>query len=159
MPTLLPSGITAPPVDFWAACWILLCTCGLCQAPYPASPVQLVLLTPPKTSNHSCSVFPLLLPPLSVLRSWKGSRVLGRHWAPPARWHGGMGGLAVHRWRGKVGRGFFKMRNVLKAKGTVSSCPMPSSVHTFGKFYVGLKLSLALSVVSSGTGVCRVVSG
>lgn len=50
------------------------------------------------------------------------------------------------------------MGNVLKAKGTASSYPVPSSVHTFGKFYVGLKLSLALSVVSSGTGVCRAAS-
>lgn len=50
------------------------------------------------------------------------------------------------------------MGNVLKAKGTVSSCPVPGSVRTFRKFYVGLKLSLALSVVSSGTGGCRAVS-
>lgn len=50
------------------------------------------------------------------------------------------------------------MGNVLKAKGTVSSCPVPGSVRTFKKFYVGLKLSLALSVVSSGTGGCRAVS-
>lgn len=66
----------------------------------PASPVQLVLLNPPETSNQSCSVFPLLLPPLSVLRSWEGSGVLGRRRAPPAHWHGGMGGSAAHRWRG-----------------------------------------------------------
>lgn len=40
----------------------------------------------------------------------------------------------------------------------MSSCPVPGSVRTFGKFYVGLKLSLALSVVSSGTGGCRAAS-
>uniref|UniRef100_A0A8C0ZK70 non-specific serine/threonine protein kinase n=1 Tax=Cyanistes caeruleus TaxID=156563 RepID=A0A8C0ZK70_CYACU len=52
------------------------------------------ILAEKKTGGgRNCSVFPLLLPPLSVLRSRKGSGVLGRHRAPPAHWHGGMGGI------------------------------------------------------------------
>lgn len=75
---------------------------------------------------------------------------------PLARWHGG---AWLHTdGVGRVGRGFFKVGNVLKAKGTVCSCPVPGSVRTFGKFYVELKSSLALSVVSSGTGECRAAS-
>lgn len=103
-------------------------------------------------------MFPLLLPPLSVLRSWKGSGVLGRHRAPPPHWQGGMGGLgcAPVAWIGWE-EDFFNGK-CLKSQGDCVFLPSARLCLYLRKFYVGLKLSLALSVMSSGTGACRAAS-
>jgi len=104
---------------FSAACWVILCACGLCQALHPASPpVKPAPLTPPERAVGAARRF---LCCVNVSGRQRGlGETLGTPF-PPAPQEGGLGRAPVAWiWQEKD---FFLMENVLKAKGAVSSCP------------------------------------